>query len=153
VKDSYVEGDVDFIFGRATLVLDGCTIHHISTRNGSTGYAVVPSTDSRHRYGILVANSEFTADFGTAAAQTHLGRAWDESQVDVATYAMNVASGVYPNGQALVRDSVLGAHVRSAAPWAEAATTKRPFSSIDTTVVRAVRGRVVSGGAFTEEWR
>jgi len=43
---------------------------------------------------------------------------------------MQVATGIYPNGQAVVRDSTLGAHIRAADPWAEAATTKRPFSSV-----------------------
>jgi len=134
VKDSYIEGDVDFIFGRASLVVDGGTIHYLSTRNGSAGYVAVPSTDSRNPYGILINGATFTADSGTAAGQTYLGRAWDESQKDVPTYTTNVATGVYPNGQALIRESTLGAHIRSAAPWAEAATTHRPFSAVATTV-------------------
>jgi pectinesterase len=64
------------------------------------------------------------------AAQVHLGRAWDESGKDLATYAMQAATGMYPNGQALIRESTLGAHIRTTDPWAEAATTKRPFSSV-----------------------
>ena len=125
-KDSYVEGDVDFIFGRGTLVLDGCEINRLNARSG--GYVVAPSTSSRNQYGILIANSTLTAETGTADGTVFLGRAWDESQVDVATYAMNVATGIYPNGQALIRDSVIGAHVIAAAPWSSAATTSRPFS-------------------------
>ena len=58
-------------------------------------------------------NSTFTGDAPPAAGSTHLGRAWDESQVDVATYTTNVATGTYPNGQALVRASVLGPHIQA----------------------------------------
>jgi pectinesterase len=130
VKSSYIEGDTDFIFGRAVLVIDSSQIHFVSTRQGSKGYAIVPSTDARNPFGILVTESQFTADAGTMAGQVHLGRAWDESGKDVATYTGLVATGAYPNGQALVRDSELGAHIRAADPWAEAATTKRPFSSV-----------------------
>ena len=130
VTKSFIQGDTDFVFGRGTLVVDQSEIHFISTRQGSKGYAIVPSTDSRNPYGILIYKSQFTADAGTAAHQVYLGRAWDESGKDLATYSMLVASGIYPNGQAVIRESTLGAHVRTADPWAEAATTKRPFSAM-----------------------
>lgn len=129
VKSSFIQGDTDFIFGRGTLVIDTSEIHFISSRQGSKGYAIVPSTDARNPYGILVYQSQFTADAATQAGQVHLGRAWDESGKDLATYAAQAATGVYPNGQALVRECTLGAHVRAADPWAEAATTKRPFNA------------------------
>ncbi len=128
-KDCYVEGDTDFIFGRGTLVLDGCTIHSVTSRQ-ENGVVVAPSTAWNNPFGILIANGTFTADATAAAESTHLGRAWDESQGDVATYAANVQTGTYPNGQALIRDSVLGAHIQSAAPWRAAATTSRPYDSV-----------------------
>ena len=130
VTKSFIQGDTDFIFGRGVLVIDASEIHFISSRQGSKGYNIVPSTDSRNGYGILVNKSDFTADAATTAGQVHLGRAWDESGKDVATYTMQVATGVYPNGQALIRESTLGAHIRKDDPWAEAATTKRAFSSV-----------------------
>jgi pectinesterase len=129
VKSSFIQGDTDFIFGRATLVIDSSEIHFVSTRQGSKGYAVVPSTDARNPYGILIYRSQFTADAATQSGQVHLGRAWDESGKDLATYAAQAAIGTYPNGQALVRECSLGQHIRAADPWAEAATTKRPFSA------------------------
>jgi pectinesterase len=129
VKSSFIQGDTDFIFGRGTLVIEASEIHFISSRQGSKGYPIVPSTDARNPYGILVYKSQFTADAATQAGQVHLGRAWDESGKDLATYAAQAATGVYPNGQALVRECTLGAHVRAADPWAEAATTKRPFNA------------------------
>jgi pectinesterase len=128
-KACYVEGDTDFIFGRGTAVLDGCTIHSVTSRTAN-GVVIAPSTDSRNPLGILVNDSTFSGDAGALPGSTHLGRAWDESQGDVATYSINVASGIYPNGQATVRGSVVGAHVQSAAPWRPAATTARPYSSV-----------------------
>jgi len=129
ITKSFIQGDTDFIFGRGVLVIDQSEINFISTRQGSKGYAIVPSTDARNPYGILVNKCNFTADAATTAGTIHLGRAWDESGKDLATYATLVASGVYPNGQALIRESTLGAHIRAADPWSVAATTSRPFSS------------------------
>ena len=68
-----------------------------------------------------------------------LGRAWDESQVDVPTYTTNVMSGTYPNGQAVMRDSMLGPNVNGAGPWAAAAPTSRPFRSTPTDTLPANR--------------
>jgi pectinesterase len=129
LKDCFVEGDTDFIFGRATFVLDGCTIHSLTSRTAG-GVVLAPSTDARNPFGILVTRSTFTADATAGVSSTHLGRAWDESQVDVATYTTNVSSGVYPNGQALVRESTLGPHIQITGPWRSAATTDRAFSSV-----------------------
>jgi pectinesterase len=129
-KGSYIEGDVDFIFGRATFVLDGCEIKYLTARQGKKGgNPLAPSTDSRNPFGILVINSTFSAEPGTADGSVQLGRAWDEGQKNVPTYAANVKTGVYPNGQALVRDSELGPHIKRDAPWRSAATTDRPFNS------------------------
>jgi pectinesterase len=128
-KDSFIEGDTDFICGRGTFVLDGCEIHSLSSRTTS-GVILAPSTDDRNPYGILVTHGTFTADSGADDASIHLGRAWDESQSNLTTYTANVATGIYPNGQAVVRDSTLGAHIVSDAPWRPAATTSRPYASV-----------------------
>jgi pectinesterase len=126
VKNSIISGDVDFIFGGATFVLDGCQIQFVSDRK-STGQVLAPDTDSRNPFGALVNNGTFTADANTAAGSVGLGRSWDRSCVDLPTYVSTcVASGNYPNGQAVVRNSTLGAHIASA-PWFAAATTKRPY--------------------------
>ena len=139
VTNSFIQGDTDFIFGRAVAVIDQSEIHFVSTRQGSKGYCIVPSTDSRNPHGILVYKSQFTADAATTAGSINLGRAWDESGKDLATYSMLAATGVYPNGQALIRESTLGAHIRAAEPWAPAATTSRPFSSVNTDTLPANR--------------
>lgn len=132
VKDSYIAGDVDYIFGAATSVLDHCTIHFVSDRT-MTGQVLAPDTDARNPYGILVINGHFTADSATVMG-IGLGRAWDHSCVDVPTYLSSsncVANpnGSYPNGQAVVRSSMLDAHISTTTPWKAAATTKRGFST------------------------
>ena len=149
-KDCFVEGDTDFIFGRGTFVFDGCTIRSLTSRTAG-GVVAAPSTDARNPFGILITRSSFIGDATAGASSTHLGRAWDESQVDVATYSTNAQSGVYPNGQVLVRESTLGPHIQSAGPWRAAATTNRPFSSVASATVPANRmfefGNTLGGAA------
>jgi pectinesterase len=124
-KACTVEGDVDFIFGRATFVLDGCTIRQVSNRR-TTGNVISPSTDARNGYGLLIINSMIVADAGVSANGIALGRAWDEGFGSM-TYP--AATGIYPNGQAVIRQSVLDAKVNAATPWSAAATTSRAYTS------------------------
>jgi pectinesterase len=130
-KSCYVEGDVDFIFGRATMVLDGCEIRYRTNRRGPSngGDVIAPSTDARNPYGILITGGMFTADSDALAGSVGLGRAWDEGNSTLANYATSVAVGTYPNGQALITSSTLGAHISATAPWEPAATSARPYTS------------------------
>jgi pectinesterase len=127
-KASYVEGDVDFICGRATMVFDASQIKFVSTRR-STGNILAPSTDSRNPFGILISAGTLTSSSGVASKAVTLGRAWDEGQVDLKTYAANIKTGVFPNGQALIRDLTVPAFINTTTPWAASATTSRKFSS------------------------
>jgi pectinesterase len=112
-KGCTVEGDVDFIFGRGTAVFDGCTIKYLTNRKtGSTIFA--PSTESSHPFGLLVIASQIGSASGSNA--TYLGRAWDDS------------SGTSPNGQIVIRESVLDGSIRQAAPWT-VSTQGRAFSA------------------------
>lgn len=129
-KDSYVEGDFDAIVGRGTFVLDGCEIHTITSRLGSAdSLMVAPSTDWRNPFGILIIDSSFTAEQGTPAGQIFLGRAWDESTTLEEYKTAFDAGTTHPNGQLLIRESVLGEHIRAESPWGSS-TNKRPFSSV-----------------------
>lgn len=121
VKDSYIEGTTDFIFGRATVVLDGCTLNYKMVKPNTL---LAPSTAAKNVYGMLVINSTLSADPGTADNVAHLGRAWDES---VGCYQL----GVSPNGQAVIRDSVIGSFLNVSAPWIAAATTARAFDGTE----------------------
>ncbi len=143
VKSSFIAGDVDFVFGAATSVLDGCTIHSVSDRKTS-GQVLAPDTDARNPYGMLVVNSSFTADQPTLTG-IGLGRAWDHGCGSGAGNYLIMCvdpnpNGAYPSGQALVRDSMLGAHIDLAAPWKAAATTNRPFSATPSTCLLADGG-------------
>lgn len=103
--DSYVEGDVDFIFGRGTAVFSGCRIRSLD-RGSSTnnGYVSAGSVNIGIKHGYLFTQCRFVSD--AASGSVHLGRPW------------------HPGGdpeaiaQVLVRDSWLGAHI-SGAPWTD----------------------------------
>ncbi|MFF6949447.1 pectinesterase family protein [Streptomyces iakyrus] len=74
VSNSYVIGNVDFIFGRATAVVDRSVITLKKRWNGtSAGYITAPST-AANRKGILIANSTVNGD--VSAGSFYLGRPW-----------------------------------------------------------------------------
>jgi pectinesterase len=103
--DSYIEGDVDFIYGDGTAVFDNCEIFS-STRNSSNnGYVTASATPGPQTYGILIVNSRLTSD--GAAGTVYLGRPWHPGG-DTTT-----------NPQVLIRNSTLGAHVRTSQPWTD----------------------------------
>lgn len=112
-KDSTIEGDTDFIFGRGTAVFDGCSIVYAAGRKNNSTH-ISPSTEANNPYGFLIINSKLMGGMGIAGTAS-LGRAWDES------------SALMPNGQAVIRNSEIAAHIVRAAPWAAAATSSRPF--------------------------
>jgi pectinesterase len=103
VYNSYIEGDVDFIYGNGTLVIDKSTIKSLDRSSSNNGYITAAATYSNNPYGILITRSTLTS---TAAAQTvALGRCWHAGGAANAT------------GQVLYRDSVIGAHIRQAGAW------------------------------------
>ncbi|KQW16965.1 pectinesterase family protein [Streptomyces sp. Root369] len=74
MTNSYVIGNVDFIFGRATAVIDKSVITLKKRWNGtSAGYITAPST-AAGRKGILIANSTVNGD--VSSASFYLGRPW-----------------------------------------------------------------------------
>jgi pectinesterase len=117
-KNSYIEGDTDFIFGRGTAVFDGCTITYVSGRKTNSTH-IAPSTETPNPFGFLIINSKMVGDSGMPTGTAYLGRAWDDS------------SGTAPNGQAVIRNTEIGGHIKIAAPWAAAATSSRAFSASD----------------------
>ncbi|MDP9796305.1 pectinesterase [Catenuloplanes nepalensis] len=104
-RDCYVEGDVDFIFGRGTAVFDRCRVHSL---NRHLGYVTAASTDIGNPHGQLFTRCRFTGD--GPAGTVHLGRPWHPS---------NDPNAI---GQTIIRNSCLGAHIRVDAPWSDFGT-------------------------------
>ncbi|MET7697779.1 pectinesterase family protein [Streptomyces sp. NPDC005485] len=105
LRDSYIEGDVDFIYGRATTVIEHSVIKALS--RGSTtnnGYLTAASTWKDNPYGFLITRSRVVSD--APAGSFHLGRPWHPGGEPDAV------------AQVLFRDTELPAAVKSA-PWAD----------------------------------
>jgi pectinesterase len=125
VRDSYIEGDTDFVFGRAAAVFTGTHFHLVSSRKSSGGVIFAPNTAPTYPYGFLVFHCLITADEGYVAAPTgYLGRAWDQG-----ASATGYLPGSTPNGQLLIRDTLIGPGFNAITPWAPAATTARPYAA------------------------
>ncbi|MFD2354420.1 pectinesterase family protein [Nonomuraea ferruginea] len=70
--DCYVEGDVDFIFGRATAVFDRCVIKALDRGDAANnGYVTAASTEVANPYGFLIHRSHLVSD--APAGTYHLG--------------------------------------------------------------------------------
>ncbi|GIH16482.1 pectinesterase family protein [Rugosimonospora africana] len=101
----YVEGDVDFIFGRGTAVFNGCQINSLNRGSSSNnGYVTAASTDIGNPYGFLFYRCTLTSP--AAVKSVYLGRPWHPSGDPNAI------------GQVLYRESTLGAHIKDA-PWTD----------------------------------
>jgi pectinesterase len=111
VTNSYIEGDVDIVFGRGAVVFDNTDFRVVNSRTQQEGYVFAPATLSNMFYGFLAVNSRFTAA-GDGVAQ--LGRALD--------------ADANSNGQVVIRDSVINEGFNMAKPWANAAISQRPYA-------------------------
>ncbi|MFM2482755.1 putative acyl-CoA thioester hydrolase [Celerinatantimonas sp. YJH-8] len=124
IKDSYIEGDVDYVFGRASAVFDHVTFHSVSSRESNSTYIFAPDTPNWVDYGFLVIHSKLTCDNGfDDPTHIKLGRAWDQG-----ASSTGYLPGTTSNGQLVIRDSLIENCFDLDAPWGNAATTSRPFS-------------------------
>ncbi|WP_063752897.1 pectinesterase family protein [Streptomyces sp. NRRL S-350] len=103
--DDFIEGDVDFIFGNATAVLDHATIQAVddgAPADGLNGFLTAANTETSHKYGLLITDSTVRsiAKDGTY----YLGRPWHP-------YGSSVA-------QVVVRNTQLPAALKTA-PWTD----------------------------------
>ncbi|MEU6353527.1 pectinesterase family protein [Streptomyces sp. NPDC047072] len=104
MTNSYVVGNVDFIFGRATAVIDKSVITLKKRWDGtSAGFVTAPSTVA-NRKGILIANSAVNGD--VSAASFYLGRPW------------HAGGDATLDPQTTVRNTSLSAAVKST-PWTD----------------------------------
>lgn len=74
MTNSYVIGNVDFIFGRATAVIDKSVITLKKRWNGTSAYYVTAPSTAANRKGILIANSTVNGDVSDRSF--YLGRPW-----------------------------------------------------------------------------
>ncbi|GIF15374.1 hypothetical protein Ate01nite_54060 [Actinoplanes teichomyceticus] len=95
VRNSYVEGTVDFIFGSGTAVFTATKIYEKRTTGGPITAA---RTDPANPYGFLFHRCTIT---GATNNTTQLGRPWG------------------PTAQVLFRESSLSATMRTAQPWTD----------------------------------
>ncbi|CBG74842.1 putative secreted pectinesterase A [Streptomyces scabiei 87.22] len=104
VVNSYVIGNVDFIFGRATAAVDRSVITLKKRWNGtSAGYVTAPST-AAGRKGFLITNSTVNGDVSDRSF--HLGRPW------------HAGGDASLDPQTTVRNTSLSAAIRTA-PWTD----------------------------------
>ena len=105
VRNSYVEGDVDFIFGRGTMVFQNGTVHSLTRGSSSNnGYITAAATDINNKFGFLFWGTTLTSN--AAAKTVYLGRPWHPS------------GDVNARGQVLYRGVTMGAHIRND-PWTD----------------------------------
>ncbi|MGY0064316.1 pectinesterase family protein [Streptomyces sp. LZ34] len=95
IRNSYVEGTVDFIFGGGTAVFHSCKIYE---KRSTGGPITAASTDAAKTYGFLFYRSNVT---GAAGNTTQLGRPWRAA------------------AQVLYRESSLSTTIAAAQPWTD----------------------------------
>ncbi|GGM98504.1 hypothetical protein GCM10011578_019420 [Streptomyces fuscichromogenes] len=98
---SYIEGNIDFIFGNATAVFDRC---NLAMRNWPGGTVLAPNTDKSKKYGILITKSTIYTN-GVPANTMFLGRPWHNT------------ADAWP--QAVVRDTVVHQGIDPGRPWTD----------------------------------
>ncbi|MDS0524494.1 pectinesterase family protein [Clostridium sp. SHJSY1] len=73
-EECYIEGDIDFIFGSATAVFNGCEIFSKNKNSKINGYITAASTVEGREFGYVFMNCKLTSD---APKETvYLGRPW-----------------------------------------------------------------------------
>ncbi|MFG3290314.1 pectinesterase family protein [Streptomyces sp. NPDC048179] len=104
----YVEGDVDFVFGRATAVYEGCHFRTLDRGDLATapyGFVLAPSTAGANPRGYLVSRSRVSS--AAPDAFYKLARPWVPSSDTTARPAL------------VVRDTVLGPGIDAVAPYTD----------------------------------
>lgn len=87
-KDCYIEGRVDFIFGRGIAVFENC---HIHSKNG--GYVTAAATEEKEPFGYVFLNCKLTGE----GAKAYLGRPWRDHAA-VAFIRCEMGDHVRPEG-------------------------------------------------------
>jgi pectinesterase len=88
--DCYIEGRVDFIFGRSTALFENC---HIHSKNG--GYVTAAATPKEAPFGYVFIKCKLTGTGGPAS--TYLGRPW-RPDASVAYIECEMGDHIKPEG-------------------------------------------------------
>ncbi len=122
-RHCYIEGDTDYVFGRASAVFEACHFHSVSSRHPRPAIIFAPNTPHDWPTGFLALHCRFTGDaFHQQQGHCCLGRSWDFAA------RSGYVPGVTSNGQVLVRDSHIDEAYSLASPWSRAATSARPHA-------------------------
>ena len=77
VRDCFVTGNVDFIFGGAAAIFEGCEIRsRLRPGEALQGYVAAPSTHRSQRFGLVFERCRLTREHGVPDASVWLGRPW-----------------------------------------------------------------------------
>ncbi|NEB01385.1 pectinesterase family protein [Streptomyces sp. SID13726] len=106
-RHCYIEGDVDFVFGRATAVFEECHFHTLQRDVTFTpkGMVFAPSTARANPYGILAVRSRITS--GAEDGAYKLARPWVPSYETTAWPSL------------VVRNSRIGPGIDPVAPYTD----------------------------------
>lgn len=73
-KNCYIEGDIDFIFGSATVIFDKCEMFSKNLNRDINGYITAASTIESEEFGYVFINCKLTSD--AKPNSVYLGRPW-----------------------------------------------------------------------------
>jgi len=76
-ESCYIEGDVDFIFGSASVLFTDCVICSLNRDMEPNGYVTAPSTPEGQTFGYVFKNCDFISK-GCANNSVYLSRPWRE---------------------------------------------------------------------------
>jgi pectate lyase len=110
--NSYIEGTIDFIFGRGTAVFDRDNIF-IKSTIGTGPKMTAAATEAAQTYGFLIINSKVKSSSATGTA--YLGRPWPATTT--------------ANAQVTVRDTWLP-DALAAAPWQSWTSPPLPWQNV-----------------------
>jgi len=105
VRNSYVEGDVDFIFGGGTMVFQNGEVRSLTRGSSSNnGYITAAATNINNKFGYLFWGTHLTSN--APAKTVYLGRPW------------HPGGDVNAIAQVLYRGVIMDAHIRDD-PWTD----------------------------------
>ncbi|CAH1196897.1 MULTISPECIES: pectinesterase family protein [unclassified Paenibacillus] len=160
-EDCYIEGDVDFIFGSATALFQGCEIFSKNRFSGQempqgevNGWITAASTPEGVRYGYVFSNCRLTGD--APPRSVYLGRPWRN---DAKTCFLHCWMGPHLRregwhnwNKSEAESTVLYAEYQSSGPGAAEAGERVPWAKVlsDEEAAEYADALVVAG---EDHWR